>query len=274
MRVVIYAASLGTDDRPHLLASVAEGLRKHGVVPEIAKPSKIAKCDLAITWGARNSRARQSGLHNLIVERGYVGNRFHWTSLGLNGLNGRANFLNENSPMDRWCKHFSAMMQPRRSAAGNYVLVCGQVPGDMSLRIPNVNFVKWAGEVIERLNKIDKLVIFRPHPRALHALPLRGQYAQTKRTLEEDMAGAEYVVTFNSNSGVDAVLAGLPVTCDDMGSMVYRLAGCDPTENPGYPTQGELMRWASDIAYAQWSPEEIASGEALARIIDCVRADI
>jgi len=69
----------------------------------------------------------------LVMERGYIGDRTHWTSLGWNGLNGRARV--PLAPADggaRFERNYSRLMHPY-NPAGHYALIIGQVPGDASL---------------------------------------------------------------------------------------------------------------------------------------------
>jgi len=76
--------------------------------------------------------------------------------------------------------------------------------------------------------------------------------------IEKDLEAARYAVTFNSNSGVDAALAGVPVVAMDEGSMAWQVAG----HRIGEIVFPDREKWAHDLAFAQWDVEEITSGEA------------
>lgn len=78
-------------------------------------------------------------------------------------------------------------------------------------------------------------------------------------SLQEALDAAALVATFNSNSGVDAVLAGVPTYAADPGSMVYELSTIYFRSTPIVADRDE---WCAKMAYTQWLPEEIESGQA------------
>jgi len=109
----------------------------------------------------------------------------------------------------------------------------------------------------------DLPIHFRKHPHKLCAgmQTPSGCITSPAATLEEALAGARTCVTINSNSGVDAILAGTPVINLNKGSMVWNIAqhDYDLIDKPPHPNR---ERWKNNIAYTQWSPEEIENGEA------------
>ncbi|MEX2642146.1 MAG: hypothetical protein WD270_01750, partial [Acetobacterales bacterium] len=117
------------------------GLARHGVYVELAEIDKPVDCDLAVFWGVSIwggiiERQRAAGRHYLVMERGYLGDRFRWTSLGLNGLNGRADFgVPRDVGSERLDRHFPGLLQPAKWISPNDpVVIMGQVPGDASLK--------------------------------------------------------------------------------------------------------------------------------------------
>lgn len=88
-------------------------------------------------------------------------------------------------------------------------------------------------------------VIYRPKPRRAHPhLP-----CQTDSTspIEELLHGASLVITRHSNVAVDAIIAGVPVECEDGASMWLRGKLFDPFNRLDF-----LQR----LAYWQWHPGE------------------
>jgi hypothetical protein len=63
-------------------------------------------------------------------------------------------------------------------------------------------------------------------------------------------------VTFNSNSAVDAVLAGVPAYVEDEGGMAFDVA----SHTVGEIHRPDRAQWAHDLAYCQWTVDEMASG--------------
>ena len=68
------------------------------------------------------------------------------------------------------------------------------------------------------------------------------------------------VVTLNSNSGVDAALAGVPVIAFDEGSMAWPVAGHKP-QDAIHPPRPDRLRWAAELAWCQWTDREFETGE-------------
>jgi hypothetical protein len=186
-----------------------------------------------------------------------LGDRFSWTSLGWDGLNGRARF-NEVFESDRFARHFAADMKPWRTGSNGYALIMGQVIGDMSL--VNVDIIQWYKDTATALWKDGWDIRFRPHPesdRKGHERPRVPFSKVAEGSLDEALSGAGLVVAYNSNSLTDAVMAGVPIYAGDKGSMVYDLAGRD--FNPVRPAREKRL---NEIANVQWQIEEISSGKA------------
>jgi hypothetical protein len=184
-----------------------------------------------------------------------------WTSAGYDGLNGYADFCNQESPADRWERLYGDnTLQPWRGHSGNYVLVMGQVLGDASLQ--NVDICEWYAETSRLLIEAGLKVGFRPHPNWPHFDPLPGVEHITG-TLDEALAQAKWVVTWNSNSAVDAVVRGIPAVTCDRGSMAWDVTGHDPVEPPPMP---DRRPWVHRMAYTQWTMQEIAVGDMWAHL--------
>src|SRR5690606_3610598 len=184
---------------------VVKGLQAHGV--EILPPRQSA--DIGIVWGVRNKTAPRHCKHLLVAERAYLGDRFEWVSLGWDGWNGRADFCNQDVPDDRWRKYSSEQMQQASSGVG--VLLCGLVGGDAALA--GVSCAKWGAEVGNQLYLLGVPWVYRAHPESLK----RGQaqpWPSDPRPMERALAECDSVITYNSNVGVLAAMAGKRVTCE------------------------------------------------------------
>lgn len=227
------------------------------------EPSEIAvvfgvyksKVPISIPRGAIIAEQRKRGLDVIVLETGYVnrgnGEDNHYAA-GFNGLNGRADFKNKNMPPDRWEK-LCVPVKPWR-ADGKHVLLCGQVPWDAS--VDHIVFDDWLGLTRRLISEAtERPVRFRPHP----------QISQPDLSLDEDLKNCWAVVTFNSNTAVDAAIRGVPVFVNDQGSMALAVANTDLNSmtNPQTP---ERQQWLNDLAYTQWTPAELKQGLAWAHL--------
>lgn len=226
--------------------------------------SKIKKDDILICWGWKRGNIFQKKCKNiLILEHGYIFNRNEWISIGWNGLNGRADFLTDSVASDRWKNIFKPHVKPWQYD-GKYILLCGQVPGDASLKGKNLN--KWYTTIAEKAYKYYNIpVVWRPHPVAVNAgkvVNVPNTILDTNERLQDSLNLAKAVITYNSNAGVEAIMNGVPVISKDQGSMYAEIA----TPYIGklkYPNRDE---WGRKIAYSQWHTSEIKKGIAFNHI--------
>lgn len=240
----------------------AAGLRRHGLT--VTSGTLPRPADILVLWGVRRSELIRSqkaaGGEVVILERGYLGDRFAWTSVSFGGgLNGRGIFRGPFDDGSRWEAHFAHLMQPWQRREGP-VVVMGQVPTDNAVR--HIDFNRWARRTLDHFRASGRQAYIRPHP----------QVAKGGRPLADVLAEAAMVVTYNSNSGVDAVLAGVPTIAMDPGSMAWDVTGHDLSEVAPTP---DRTAWAHRLAWCQWRMDEIASGacwEAVGQAAETVAA--
>lgn len=224
----------------------ADGLARHGW--KITCDLEYRRCDLLVMWGVRQQdlidKQKQRGDEVCIVERGYVEDRFSYASVSFGGgLNGRGVFRGPLHDPARWESKFAHLMKPWIHGTHGHVLIMGQVEGDAAVRgVRLPDFYDQARAAFSGFN-----VRFRPHP---HGQKIPGP------SLADDLAGARCVVTWNSNSGVDAVLAGVPTVAMDQGSMAWDVTGHELK----MPRVCERESWAHALAWKQWTKEEMSSG--------------
>jgi hypothetical protein len=183
--------------------------------------------------------------------------RQEYYSAGFGGLNGLAYFRNENSPADRWLDLKTELVPYKENKDGHY-LICGQVPTDASVQHIDIN--EWAANTCKfiKTNFTDN-IIYRPHPLALDRTPSIDGVRTSIMPLSSDLENCKAVITFNSNVGVDATIAGVPVYAEDRGSMVHGLS-VDRIGLMRHPIIMDRTKWAFNLAYTQWNLKEMANG--------------
>jgi len=252
---------------------------------ELLPLSKYTPTKLAVIFGVYKSRVPVSyargavmraqktrGFDTLVLETGYL-NRgdvpWHHYAAGLNGLNGRADFRNKGMPDDRISKLCdrigrAAILRPwvRPNRIGDVVLA-GQVPWDAS--VDHINLAEWLDRAVEEIHlRVNANVWFRPHPLARMPEP-RGCYQSFEAMSDRGRYG-DVAVTFNSNLAVEAAIAGVPVFAFDEGSMALPVANRSWDDLFDVKTPAR-EQWLADLAYAQWTPEEMISGEMWAHLL-------
>ena len=193
---------------------------------------------------------REAGVTVLTLDWGYI-NRVnspaehksgHW-QVGVGGLNRIPAF---ECPSDR----FDALgvdLVERGGDPDGYVLVCGQVPGDAAHGLGYNGYAAWLRDVLSRYPD----AVYRPHPAGA---PLYSHPVTHEGPLADALRGARLVVTYNSNVGHDALLAGVPVIAE--GRSAYK-----ELEGEELPCMDVRRAYFSRAAYGQWTVAEMATGE-------------
>jgi hypothetical protein len=210
--------------------------------------------DIYLMWGIkRRWFAHAKNDQRIIIERGYLGERLKENFMvGLNSLNGMADFKTDNVPDDRW-QQWKPMIKEWKTD-GEYALIIGQVPADSALfGLPLHN---WLVRTFEKAQQKYDRVYFRPHPSDPNPpkLPLCPY-----DDLDEALDRAKVVITYTSNVGVLAAMNGTPVVAHHPCSMVYNIASHSIDEPLIRPDREE---WGCKISYSQWNIDEIADGMA------------
>ncbi len=231
---------------------------------------QIRPADVVVTWGYKtfalelNHWAKINKKIHIVGERGYLGERINqWTSIGIGGLNGEADFKNHNSDSYRFHKYFRELVKPPK-ANGEYILIAGQVPGDASLRKVNGRppYEEWINE-IKKQTTIP--IIYRKHPDTKKEPTLPVTY-DLEPSLEKSLDKARLLVTHNSNSAVISLISGVPAITMDRGSMAWDIT----PHSLGNILEVELPcreQWLFNLSYTQWLQNEISSAEPLIRLL-------
>lgn len=258
--------------------ALAAGCAALGVATTRALSSLQALDTRAVAcWGWHTGRRLQAHGHSvLVMERGYLGDRFAWSSLAWGGLNGRGRAPVIDDDGERFRAHHGALWRSWRGGSGRYVLIVGQVPGDASLGGRDLYGDLWYAQQARAAARYGVPVYFRPHPLgAARGAPQQILGADTLNgSLAEALAGAALVVTYNSNTGVESLLAGIPTVVADPGGMGWPIAlhALPATLDVSEP-EGRAA-WAYALAWRQWTLAEIAGGEALRRLLSMPQIDI
>lgn len=250
------------------------GLRVLGEPFEMLDPTAWSdhfwiSCDVAVVFGIRQNEqaflesAKRRGVPTLVIDLGYV-NRFD--------ENYRAVFERDRTlqisigdsvgcipaiecPPDRRIR-LNLTYPGAKNVTDGPVLVMGQWPSDPTHPFSDsASIMAWVSELQELVgNEIP--IKYRPHPRL----------SKSDEFLEKALRSARAVVTWSSNSGHDALLAGIPVAtqCGPYASI------CEHVDNlynfarsPWFPSVDDWEKYFNRMAYGQWSFDEFADGSAI-----------
>ena len=225
-------------------------------------------CDLAVTWSIYKTRLpstknrevihreqKSLGKKVIVIEKGYI-NRNKYYSVGYDSQNGWANFRNKDMPSDRF--HALGVELKEYRKRGSHILLCGQVPWDTSVQ--HLDYEEWCRSIVGEIKKhTNRPIIFRPHPLAAGAFTqIAGAKTSNKKTLEEDLEDCWAAVSYNSNALVLAAIKGIPIFACSDGSMALEIS--EDFVDLDNPKLYNREQWAYNIAYSQWTLDEMRSG--------------
>lgn len=255
MRVMIYSA-------PNVMArALAQGLegRGHRACFREARlwRGEVEPCDLLIVKGRNRDDIKQAyGKPALVLDWGYVDRvntpaeheLGHW-QLAYGRLNAIPPF---ECPPDRLKKLGITFKQSGGNPKG-YVLLIGQLLKDTA--VMSYHHQTWLKEQVNHYGASE--IRYRRHPRG--GVPLRG-VTELGGSLQDALDGARLVVTFNSNTGHEALIAGVPVVCTDPHATYAPMCG------EKIPSVKDRREFYQRVAYGQWKHTE--AQEALDFVLD------
>jgi hypothetical protein len=233
---------------------------------EVRTLGEYEPCDIAIifgaakdayppTWPKREILKKHQGRRLLMVESAFV-KRGEYFQVGWNGFAGNADFRNDDMPMDRWeAMGVKTLPWQRRNGP---VVVCGQLPRDT--QVQHVDHVGWCRSTVAELRRSGHDVRFRPDPRQNNwsVYHIDRRLIDT-RSMDETLADAKCLVTWNSTSAVDALIQGVPVIACHPSSVSYPVAthSIADINHLRYPSR---RNWLAGLGYAQWTLDEMRAG--------------
>jgi hypothetical protein len=153
-----------------------------------------------------------------------------------------------------------------------YVLLCGQRPGDAAHGMDAAACARWAAETAGLAAVQYNLpVCWRPHPRGLDVAAPPGVARVSlpaEEPLREALAGAAALVTHNSTAGLEAVDAGVPAHYTaDPAAVFWRDYGSPLGAPARVLSYGERRAALLRAGASQWSTTQLADGTALACLL-------
>lgn len=230
-----------------------QGLKAAGyaIAEQIPRPGPD---DLLVTWnrhGWRNTEAQrfeQAGAKVLVVENGWFGKQWQgakWFALALEHHSGAGRW--PDLEPDRWVS-WGVELMPFRHGGREVVVLAQRGIGEPGIASP----FQWAEGVASRIPGAR----IRQHP---------GKDAP-EVPLTADLADAWCVVTWHSAAALQALALGIPVYYDFpqwIGRGAAKPLRALLTGEAPLKDEAARRRMFERMAWAMWTLEEVASGEAI-----------
>lgn len=277
--------------------ALCDGVRSAGdkliCIDDFTQRNLLPKCEVFIQIGSYNKNLQLSDKSRLrkqiwvhctkanknvaILDCAFLlpENGQHYYSFGFNGLKRNAWYHNINCPQDRWDKLGIELKPWQEIDVRKSILVCGQTLNGSSTQ--NVNIAKWHNKIITRI--LDETephigIIFRVHrnySRGNNYELLKKHLLENKRVeisihdeanpLKNDLERSFLTVIYNTNAGVESIIKGIPVYASNMGAMSWEVSNQSTDTITDIKTP-DRQQWANNIAYCQWTLEELGNGKA------------
>ena len=244
--------------------------------------------DVAVIWSvlwhgrmAKNKAVwehfTKQGKPVIVLEVGALIRNSTW-KVAIGGINSEAYFGNETSNTSDRLTQLGINILPWTSTTPTKsIVICGQHQASHQWRnMPPMS--DWILNTIQEIRQYtDRNIIVRAHPR----YPLNFNNAVSNVTIstpkrvspihdvydfDKEILNAHCVVNWSSNPAIEAVLNGVPVFTGP-SSLAYPVANhsFETIETPSIP---DRQQWANDLAYTEWTVEEIANSIPLIRILN------
>lgn len=170
-------------------------------------------------------------------------------------------------PSDRWDQLPLRVAEPKLNFGDGTIVFCGSSQKYCDLKGLG-DATEYAKNIIYKLRSIDRYgrkIVYRPKPSWKDAVEIHGtQYSADTRHLSTELKKADVVVTNGSNACFEAALAGVPSIVLGDGITLSLGSNKLKTVNHLQPlVRSDVEQLCFDIAYQQWTPGEVASGEAI-----------
>ena len=278
MRIAYFPNQTAIDSVP-VWKAFLESCVNRGLTPV----ENIEDADTAVIWSmlwqgrmSSNRRIwekyRKQNKPVIVLEIGALDRGNLW-KVGVNGVNGLGYF--GPTGMDN-TRRKKLGINPNPWKKKNEIVICTQHASSCQWE-KMIPIDQWVTNVVKELrNHTDRPIKIRTHPR----YPIRMNLTLQKVIIENarsvvgisdsinfknSISDAWAVINWNSNPGVISALHGVPVfvSTESLAAPVGNL-NFGEIENPITP---DREQWANDLAYTEWTVDEIRRGEPLDRLI-------
>ena len=273
MKFALFPKTCAKAGKP-VFEAFRKSLRYHNVW--FCENTDLVPVDIGVMWSVLTNMYGRKPIYDyyktkVILEVGGLKRNQTW-KVAINGINRDAYFGNTDVDDRRW-KQFNFNLRDWRQN-GDHIIVCGQNPQSEAWDLPDIS--QWWKTVISEIRKVsDRKIILRPHPRSpvnfkitesnveIQQPKFVGEY--DKFNFVESLKNAWAVVNHNSNPAIEAVIHGIPVFVGE-SSLCYDV-GNHSLSNIENPLMPDRTKWCNEIAYTEWTVEEIEEGVPLQRLI-------
>lgn len=144
---------------------------------------------------------------------------------------------------------------------GNKIIIAA--PDEKPCKVYGVDYESWAKDTKQKIEEYtDRPVVIRQRVK-------NRQERIVHKPLVEELKDAFALVTFNSNSSVEAILNGVPVfTLAPNAADPVASKDIQKIESPFYPDDDLVYNWMCNLANGQFNVSELRNGYAIRKLLN------
>ena len=288
MKVSFFTQNSSIAGRP-IFEAMMNAVRKTDTVVE-----NTLDADVAVIWsllwhgkmtGNRGvwNEFRKQGKPVVVLEVGGLNRNVTW-KVGIDGINGRANFCNKENLDEYRPKKLGIKLKPW-NLVGENIIICGQhQKSEQWKNLPHIDQY-YENRIVEIRNHTDAPILIRDHPRhkrSIHyttELNLKKKYG-VKYTTANHVEGtydnfdfykalknAKLVVSESSNPAMEATINGVAAWTGPE-SLTYPVSVHPKNLNDLRPNR---KQWLLELTHTEWAINEIADGLPWSRLLNSLQ---
>ena len=254
MAITVACLTAGTSRHYKRVANaMAEGIVKCGDNAFTADSSSVFKpADVGLMYGWKHSAQIKRYPNFMYADLAYWSRDTHYR-FSVNGWSpdkyvrgghDKSRFEKLGLTIDPWKDH------------GSQIIVVGS--SRKAAVEHGFGYMKWERDTCNALRCRGLKIEYRPKPSDKEKTSIHGVGYDLGST-KDSLFRAKAIVTHHSNMAIDALLAGVPVHCETGAAAAFSV----PLDSIGEPERLEgREQFLYDVAWLQWSLEEMRSGEA------------
>lgn len=281
MRLVMWAAPKGYETA--LGPAIIEGAAAHGdeIIIKSTEDYRGPEQDGGIIMGVVKREIlwdhQAKGALLAYYDKGYIRSRTQWRGRSLpsywrlcwNAVHPTAYLMNVDRPGDRWARMGIELrrrqVHPLERSLGERIVILGS-----SAKFHETEKIEhptpWTQNLVCQIAlKTKHPILYRPKPSWADAVPVLGaDFDHGHHTsISAALDGAWCSVTYGSIACVDSIIAGVP--CVVLGNAVAAPICSNVAHdvlNPLWVDLPAREQWAANLAYSNFTPDEIGDGTA------------
>jgi hypothetical protein len=275
MKISYFPNQTAQDSDP-IWKAFLESCKKKNIIPVEGSYDADAAVIWSVLWNGRMSGNQRVWKHFrgqnkpvFVLEVGALDRGRLW-KVSVNGINGSAIF-GPNGMDSKRREQIGLTTKPWHQS--NNIILC--IQHALSQQWENMpSTTQWIENIITNLrNYTDRKIIIRSHPRWRYQSKQKFVNVEIDHpapnnesiNFKNSLNSAWAVISWNSNPGVVAALEGVPVFVGP--DSLARPIGNLNFQNIESPMMPDREQWANDLAYTEWTVDEISSGKPLDRLL-------